>query len=119
MHRFSLIVSLLAIFLTGCSSSPDFDDPTHGMSAAQIYQEAKANLNDANYETAIQYYEKLESRFPYGNYATRAQMEVLMPTTNLMNMRPPSSPQSASSNCTPIMPMWTTPIIYAAWQVIQ
>ncbi len=46
------------------------------MNAAEIYKEAKTALQDGNYETAIQFYEKLESRFPYGNYATRAQMEI-------------------------------------------
>ncbi|MDH5407368.1 MAG: outer membrane protein assembly factor BamD [Gammaproteobacteria bacterium] len=75
MQRLFLITIFLSVFLAGCSSTPD-DDPTYGMTAAQIYQEAKSNIQNANYETAIQYYEKLESRFPYGNYATRAQMEV-------------------------------------------
>lgn len=76
MQRLIPIVSFLFLFLAGCSSSPDRDDSTFGMTAAELYQEAKANLDNANYDTAIQYYEKLESRFPYGNYATRAQMEV-------------------------------------------
>lgn len=71
------IILLFGIFvLSGCASTADPDDPTVGMNAADIYKEAKTNLQDGNYETAIQFYEKLESRFPYGNYATRAQMEI-------------------------------------------
>lgn len=70
-------ILLIGVFiLSGCASTLDPNDPTAGMDAAEIYKEAKTNLQDGNYETAIQFYEKLESRFPYGNYATRAQMEV-------------------------------------------
>ena len=72
----SLILLLSLFVLGGCATTGDPDDPTAGLSAAEIYKEAKRNLQDGNYETAIQFYEKLESRFPYGNYATRAQMEV-------------------------------------------
>ena len=76
--RLALILFLGTFILFGCSSTPegDSDDPTAGMNAAEIYKEAKTALQDGNYETAIQFYEKLESRFPYGNYATRAQMEI-------------------------------------------
>ena len=75
--RLPIILLSLLLILGGCASTAtDPDDPTSGMNAAEIYKEAKTNLLDGNYETAIQFYEKLESRFPYGNYATRAQMEV-------------------------------------------
>ncbi|MDH5180363.1 MAG: outer membrane protein assembly factor BamD [Gammaproteobacteria bacterium] len=81
MQRNLLITCLLTFFLIGCSSTPykgdDEDSPSvTGLTAAEIYQDAKTNLNNANYDLAIQLYEKLEANFPYGNYATRAQMEV-------------------------------------------
>ena len=73
----SIALLLLFIFAQfGCSTSPDADDPTAGMTAEEIYEEAKAELDNGQYETAIQYYERLESRFPYGIYAERAQLEV-------------------------------------------
>lgn len=74
--RIALILFAGVFVLGGCASTGDPDDPTAGLSAAEIYKEAKTNLQDGDYETAIQFYEKLESRFPYGNYATRAQMEI-------------------------------------------
>ncbi len=75
--RLPLIFIASMLILGGCASTGgDPDDPTYGLSAAEIYKEAKTNMLDGNYETAIQFYEKLESRFPYGNYATRAQMEI-------------------------------------------
>ena len=77
MLRHLPIVLLFPLLLTlhGCSTSPDADDPTIGWTAEEIYEEAKAELDNGQYETAIQLYERLESRFPYGVYAERAQLE--------------------------------------------
>ena len=78
--RFPSLLNLSALFfaafLTGCASSGDVDDETYGMTVAQIYEEAKRLLNSAEYGSAVQYYEKLESRFPYGTYAERARIEM-------------------------------------------
>lgn len=78
--RFPSLVNLsalfLAAFLTGCASSGDVDDETYGMPVAQLYQEAKTLLTKGEYGSAIRYYEKLESRFPYGSYAERARIEM-------------------------------------------
>ena len=67
---------IFSAFLTGCSTTGDVDDDTVGLSVAEIYQEAKRLLNDDEYQSAIRYYEKLESRFPYGAYAESARLEV-------------------------------------------
>ena len=72
----NLSALLFAAFLTGCASTGEADDETYGMTVAEIYQEAKKLLNTGEYESAIKYYEKLESRFPYGTYAERARLEV-------------------------------------------
>ncbi|MDH5601229.1 MAG: outer membrane protein assembly factor BamD [Gammaproteobacteria bacterium] len=80
--RFSSLLNLSALFfaafLTGCASSGpgDPDDETYGMPVAELYQEAKRLLTSENYKQAIEYYEKLESRFPYGTYAERARIEM-------------------------------------------
>jgi outer membrane protein assembly factor BamD len=42
----------------------------------KFYLEARAELDKGNYLTAIEYYETLESRFPFGKYATQAQIDV-------------------------------------------
>jgi len=72
----NLSALLFAAFLTGCASSGDIDDDTYGMTVAELYEEAKSLLTSGEYENAIQHYEKLESRFPYGTYAERARIEV-------------------------------------------
>lgn len=73
-----LIVSgLLLLLSSGCAIfSEDTDDPTEGMTVNQIYEEASTMLKNGDYEGAIILYERLESRFPYGKYAERAQMEI-------------------------------------------
>jgi outer membrane protein assembly factor BamD len=78
--RFPSLINLSALFfaafLTGCASSGNVEDDTYGMTVAQIYEEAKRLLTTGEYTSAIQFYEKLESRFPYGTYAERARIEM-------------------------------------------
>jgi outer membrane protein assembly factor BamD len=59
----------------GCKSGPTKDE-TRGWSVDKLYIEAKSELNAGNYKKSIGYYEKLESRYPYGRYAQQAQLEV-------------------------------------------
>jgi len=76
--RHSLAVILL-LTLTACSlldPLPDGSEPTALLSAEQLYDQAKAELDDGNYGTAITLYEKLQSRYPYGRYAQQALMEL-------------------------------------------
>jgi len=60
----------------GCASIGSSDDPTQGLSAPEIYETASQLLKDGDYEQAIVHYERLESKFPYGKYAERAQLEI-------------------------------------------
>ncbi|MBX7201095.1 MAG: outer membrane protein assembly factor BamD [Rhodospirillaceae bacterium] len=65
-----------AVLLGGCGLLPDKVDETTGWSANKLYSEAKASMTDGGYDKAIQYFEKLEARYPYGRYAQQAQLEV-------------------------------------------
>lgn len=73
--RYSLAL-LLGVLIGACGLLPDEQDETKGWSAQKIYAEAKDNLNSGNYEQAIKYYQKLESRYPYGRFAQQAQIEI-------------------------------------------
>jgi outer membrane protein assembly factor BamD len=66
----------LAVTLSGCGLLPDKADETRDWSASKLYSEARDELSTGNYEKAVQYFEKLESRYPFGTYAQQAQMEV-------------------------------------------
>ena len=72
----AIIVLLLGWTLGACSLLPGEEDETKGWSAAKLYSEAKSNLADRNFETAIKYYQKLEARYPYGRFAQQAQIEI-------------------------------------------
>jgi len=65
----------VAMVLGACSLLPEQIDETKGWSATKLYAEAKSELSNANYESAIKLYEKLEARYPYGRFAQQAQIE--------------------------------------------
>ena len=70
-----IIFIFLALFLVACGPTKEVD-PTADWTVEQFYAEARKELGNKNYLTAIEYYETLESRFPFGKYATQAQIDV-------------------------------------------
>ncbi len=68
-------IAVLALILAGCGATKEVDI-TADWSAERFYSEARSELAKKNYLTAIEYYETLESRFPFGKYATQAQIDV-------------------------------------------
>jgi outer membrane protein assembly factor BamD len=77
--RSLLIVSALCVFglLNGCGILPDQIDETEDWSANRLYTEAKEATRSGNYQTAIDYLEKLQTRYPFGRYAQQAQLELI------------------------------------------
>lgn len=67
---------LFTSFLTGCGVLPEQIDETAKWSAEKLYTSAKESISAGGYDLGIKYFEKLESRFPYGRYAQQAQLEV-------------------------------------------
>ncbi|VAX09349.1 Outer membrane beta-barrel assembly protein BamD [hydrothermal vent metagenome] len=68
-------IFIFFLFLSACATVDD-EDPTEGLTVEEVYRDAREYLDEGEYETAIEYYERLESRFPYGPYAEQAQLEV-------------------------------------------
>jgi len=68
--------ALSVLLVAACSLLPDEIDTTASWSANRLYSEAKNAMNDGNWEEALKYYQKLESRYPYGRFAQQAQMDV-------------------------------------------
>ena len=66
---------LLVSFLSGCSFFEQ-KDPTEGWSQQKLFTEAKSAMAGGAWDKAIDYYEKLESRYPYGKYAHQAQLDI-------------------------------------------
>ena len=73
---FNLITLAFALLVSACSLLPEKTDETANWSAPKLYAEARDELAAGGYEKAIQYYEKLESRYPFGTYAQQSQMEI-------------------------------------------
>ncbi len=67
---------LVALALAGCGAFGEKPDITRDWTVQRLYAEAKAALDAGDYETAIDYYEKLESRYPFGRYAEQSQIDV-------------------------------------------
>lgn len=64
----------MAAGLVGCSQK-DYD-PTAHWSKERLYQEAKRAMENADFQQAVEYYEILEARYPFGPLALQAQLEV-------------------------------------------
>ncbi len=63
--------------LAACQSLSSTEDKTKGWSASKLYSEARAELNDRNYDKAAGLLEKLEARYPFGRFAQQAQLEII------------------------------------------
>lgn len=62
------------MLIASCAIDPI--DETKNWSPERIYSAAQEELESKNYQKAVGYYEKLESRYPYGRYAQMAQIEI-------------------------------------------
>ena len=67
-----LFISL--VLLGGCSRNKP--DATRDWSADRLYYSARDQLNDKRYEKAIDYYQKLDARYPYGRLAQQGKIDI-------------------------------------------
>lgn len=71
-----LILLLLPLFMTGCSLLDEKEkDETKDWSANKLYDKARASMATENFEEALDLYEKLETRHPFGEFAQQALLE--------------------------------------------
>jgi outer membrane protein assembly factor BamD len=71
-----LAVLLALSLMAGCSLLPEQIDETKSWSESKLYAMAKEQMGERNYTQAIQLFERLEARFPYGPYAQQSQLDV-------------------------------------------
>ncbi|HSG50723.1 MAG TPA: tetratricopeptide repeat protein, partial [Rheinheimera sp.] len=71
-----LLISLLALTLTACSSKPDVD-PSNTETAQTMYLQAKDVLDKGLYNRAIEVLKGVESRFPFGPLARQIQLDLI------------------------------------------
>jgi len=70
-----LLLAIFAAFLAGCSGDRKRLNARAGITAAELYEEAKFQLDNKNYERASQLYRLLQSRFPFGRHTEQAMLE--------------------------------------------
>jgi len=64
---------LLAALLAGCASDPK----TPQLSERQFYEDAQKAINANNMSLAIERLQGLESRYPFGRYASQAKLDLM------------------------------------------
>lgn len=82
MSKYTLSATLLhlsiaaaILLLSACASDPNKGDDTSKWSAEKLFKEAKMALEAGDYEVAIENYETLEAKYPFGRYAEQAQLD--------------------------------------------
>ncbi|MGO4474627.1 outer membrane protein assembly factor BamD [Massilia sp. 2TAF26] len=71
-----LVVTGALLSLSACGLLPGKSDESKNVSASKLYADAREEMDGAHYEAAIKLFEKLETNYPFGTYATQAQMEI-------------------------------------------
>lgn len=70
------LAPLVLALLTGCHSQSK-DERYNNMSAVEIYQAGVKHVSKNNFTEAIDDFSALESRYPFGDYADKAQLGVI------------------------------------------
>lgn len=74
MYKNIKISALLVIcLLSGCQTASK-DEKYNAMTANEIYQAGVNHVNKKHYAIAIEDFEALEARYPFGDYADKAQL---------------------------------------------
>lgn len=66
---------VVAVGVAACGDSPPPDDVTADWPVEKLYAEARDAMLEGGYAQAIDYYGKLEARYPYGIYAQQAMID--------------------------------------------
>ena len=73
----ALLLSLL-LLVSGCSwFGGDDDELIADSGEQQMYREAQRHLKNENFSLAVRSFQGLESRYPFGQYAEQAQLELI------------------------------------------
>ncbi len=70
-----VLIAVMTFGLSACATSPNDNDDISKWSAEKLFEEAKLALDAGDYEVAIEHYETLESKYPFGRYAEQAQLD--------------------------------------------
>ena len=91
---------MLTALMTGCGFfDKKEEDFPRKWAAEKLFREAKGAATQRDYETAIDYYQKLETRYPFGRLAEQASLELAYayykyeePELSLIHISEPTRP---------------------------
>ena len=71
----ALIILISCLLITACAgqSKNQFDN----LSEDQLYKKARSYMIDRKFNKAVEAYQAIETRFPFGKYAEQAQLEII------------------------------------------
>jgi len=72
-----IILTVLALTLTGCSSSDDDIEKVPDKSAQALFVDARSALDSGLYQKAIQILGAIDSRFPFGPISHQVQLDLI------------------------------------------
>jgi len=75
MNKFTFWLCFCSLLLSGCQSNKD--ERYNSLTPNQIYREGVKNVDKKRYTQAVEDFEALESRYPFGEYADKAQLGIL------------------------------------------
>ncbi|MEQ6889682.1 outer membrane protein assembly factor BamD [Halomonas sp. CS7] len=70
------VLMLAGALLAGCAGTPE-EEELDGVAERQLYEEGREALETSSYTTAINRLEAIDTRFPFGDTAEQAQLELI------------------------------------------
>lgn len=83
---YTTLVVIFVLQLNACANKKDKDDEK---SERVLYETAQKYLDNLQYDQAIDYFRKIELRYPFGRYAEQAQLETIY--AHYKNLEPASA----------------------------
>ncbi|MBK5936616.1 MULTISPECIES: outer membrane protein assembly factor BamD [Halorhodospira] len=77
MHRIQrwATIALVALFLAGCAGTDP--DGAAERSVEELYADARSSLSSGNYSQAVERFENLVARYPFGDHAVQSQLMII------------------------------------------
>lgn len=77
MYRYKKLLLLVLLLLNGCALfSKSEDDSARNWTVERLYAEAKGAMESGYYSKAVEYFEFLETRFPFGVYGQQSLLDL-------------------------------------------
>jgi outer membrane protein assembly factor BamD len=72
-----LFIAIVSSVVAGCGGKKKTQENLAQQQVEQLYSKGKKAMNAGNYQFAIQYYQALESNYPYGEYTEQAKLDMI------------------------------------------